>query len=338
MLYTSPHSSDNPEHFENLTLSGSFPPKSVKTHLVNASVNNNDTSDLWISFNNFSVPTFLITWYCIIFFLGIVGNGLVIWIAGFKMKTISSVWLLNLAIADLISCASIPLRIAEWITIKQMKLLLCKISTGLFFVTMTSSVNFLTAMSVDRCISVIWPIWWKHHRTYRSAATITVIIWALSLIMSFPFVTVNNLFFSFTECSTKKLEEKTKKFMQIARFIVMFFIPFIIILICNGIMCFKLRKVKKKGKTFRSYKIFVALVMIFFITAFPYHAWRLIPLNFSSEAVDHFLTQFFVCLAYLNSGLNPFLYVFMGTDFKKHFRLALSEVKSSFSEKPSKTT
>ncbi|KAM4015697.1 C5a anaphylatoxin chemotactic receptor 1-like isoform 1-T2 [Anomaloglossus baeobatrachus] len=50
-----------------------------------------------------------ITLLSIVFALKIIGNGLVIWIAGFRMKqTISAVWFLHLAIADLLCCASLP--------------------------------------------------------------------------------------------------------------------------------------------------------------------------------------------------------------------------------------
>ncbi|KAM4016594.1 chemerin-like receptor 1 isoform 2-T4 [Anomaloglossus baeobatrachus] len=100
-----------------------------------------------------------ITLYSIVFGLGIIGNGLVIWIAGFRMKkTISAVWFLPLAIADFLCCASLPLRIVEWDQFYysyNYSNLYCYLSMILFNLNMTSSVLLLTAMSIDRWVSVM---------------------------------------------------------------------------------------------------------------------------------------------------------------------------------------
>jgi len=48
-----------------------------------------------------SLRKFNIVLHCVIFVLGVVGNGLVIFITGLKMKsTVNTIWFLNLAVAD----------------------------------------------------------------------------------------------------------------------------------------------------------------------------------------------------------------------------------------------
>ena len=52
--------------------------------------------------------------YCLTCVLGVPGNAIVVWIAGVKMKrTVNTTWFLNLAIADLLCCLSIPFTVAD---------------------------------------------------------------------------------------------------------------------------------------------------------------------------------------------------------------------------------
>ncbi|KAG8545692.1 hypothetical protein GDO81_020495 [Engystomops pustulosus] len=95
-----------------------------------------------------------ITLYGIIFFLGIIGNGLVIWIAGFRMKkTISAVWFLNLAIADFLCCFSLSLRIAPWtynISFPSVSSYICLVNFILFNLNMSASERKILA-DVEHC-------------------------------------------------------------------------------------------------------------------------------------------------------------------------------------------
>ncbi|XP_044129462.1 C3a anaphylatoxin chemotactic receptor-like [Bufo gargarizans] len=99
---------------------------------MTADYGNLSFSDLWDSISNLKVlddtvdptyisytilehiPTMCIIWYSITLILGVIGNALVIWIAGSRTRTVNAVWFLNLAIADFITCVSLPLRISEW--------------------------------------------------------------------------------------------------------------------------------------------------------------------------------------------------------------------------------
>ncbi|XP_063797765.1 C3a anaphylatoxin chemotactic receptor-like [Pseudophryne corroboree] len=263
-----------------------------------------------------------IIFYSVIFILGIPGNGLVIWIAGFKMKNVTAVWFLNLAIADFICCLILPLKIADWaLYLKgEVAYTLCKVSTGIMYITMCASVNFLVAMSIDRCASIMWPIWSKNHKTPKCVRSISVIIWGLSLTLSLPHVIFNRVYFDISECMGKldfHIYTSDMNKMKITRLVTMFVIPFVIILVCYCLIFFKLIQVKKSKKSQRPYRIITAVVTCFFICWFPYYTWPLIPVHIKSSDIDNTVYAMSVCLAYFNSCINPILYVFIGRDFKE---------------------
>ncbi|KAG8570132.1 hypothetical protein GDO81_014725 [Engystomops pustulosus] len=216
-----------------------------------------------------------ITISSVVIILGIIGNGLVIWIAGFRMKTISSVWFLHLAIADLLCCVSLPLYIAFQVSIEvclsssSVSLyIFCFCDIFLFTVNMCTSVLILTAMSVDRWVSVMWPFWAKVHRT-RKLLRITVgIIWVLGVVWSGIMVYFLNLFFlnmSFTE-----------KTVLLPKFFILFVIPLLIISTSYVTIFFKVRKSKRPQRSQRPYRIITAVILCFFICWAPYYICPLI--------------------------------------------------------------
>ncbi|XP_063797767.1 C3a anaphylatoxin chemotactic receptor-like [Pseudophryne corroboree] len=279
-----------------------------------------------------------IIFYSLTFILGIPGNGLVIWIAGFKMKNVNAVWFLNLAIADFICCIILPLKIADWAMYLKgdFAYTLCQVSTGILFITMCASVNFLVAMSIDRCVSIMWPIWSKIHITPKCVRNSSVIIWCLSLILSLPHVIFNKLYFDISECSGKLVLAVSSSYitnMKITRLVTMFVIPFTFIIVCYLLIFFKLIKVKRPNKSQRPYRIITAVVMCFFICRFPYYTLPLIPIHTAFLERGNTVYVMCVCLAYFNSCINPILYVFIGQDFKKSLMHSIpSRLESALTE------
>ncbi|KAK1806284.1 hypothetical protein P4O66_000153 [Electrophorus voltai] len=105
----------------------------------------------------------------LIFLLGIVGNGMVIWIAGFKMKNsvsttwmkklVNTTWYLSLAVSDFLFCAFLPFHVVylvkgDWV----FGLFLCKFQSFIMFINMFSSIFLLLIISMDRCVVVMFPV------------------------------------------------------------------------------------------------------------------------------------------------------------------------------------
>ncbi|XP_066213848.1 C3a anaphylatoxin chemotactic receptor [Saccopteryx leptura] len=123
------------------------------------------------------------------FLLGVPGNGLVLWVAGLKMKwTVNTVWFLHLTLADFLCCLSLPFSLVHialqghW----PYGWFLCKLIPSIIILNMFASVFLLTTISLDRCLLVLKPIWCQNRRNVRTAFTVCGCIWVAAFAMCIP--------------------------------------------------------------------------------------------------------------------------------------------------------
>ncbi|XP_068069741.1 formyl peptide receptor 2-like [Danio rerio] len=266
---------------------------------------------------------FIIFLACIFFTLivGLIGNGLVIFLAGCRMKiTVNSIWFLNLAIADFIFILVSIIDRSLWLSG-------CHSTFTNYFVSITISLNlfasilFLVVISLDRCLRTWMAVWAQNNRTLRKARIICIIIWVSSIGYILPFY----------------IFEVTYTFFVTCRFIVTFLIPFLIIASSYIAIGVKINRLNM-GKQLRSYRLIITVILTFFICSFPHHVccfYRLTAQNNNWTLTFQFwkLFIFSVFLIYLNSCLNPFLYVFMCDDYKKKLKQSLVLVlETAFAE------
>ncbi|MEE6525621.1 hypothetical protein FKM82_025737 [Ascaphus truei] len=293
--------------------------------------------------------------FSITFILGIIGNGLVIWIAGFKMKkTVNTIWFLNLGVADFVFDIFLPLQITEiamdghW----PFGQIMCKVIPTAIHLNMLVSVSFLMVISVDRCTSVLCPVWSKNHRTPRLASIISIVIWLLCLILSSPYFAFydtehdpdDNISYCYTayvswnngttfDYHTWSLRNNA---MSITQFVSMFLIPFIIILVCYGLIARRLRRSKSLFRSWRPFKVMISIVLCFFCCWFPLNLWPLLDvMDIEPGWIFNFIVfDISSCLAFFNSCLNPLLYVFIGRDFKETLKKSIPFLlENTFSER-----
>ncbi|KAM6456090.1 mas-related G-protein coupled receptor member H-like [Liasis olivaceus] len=126
----------------------------------------------------------MITVILIICCIGVPENGIVIWLLGFQIKRNSfTVLILNLAIADfgfLISMAIICIHVFIGSTpavIPQFILMLF-LST-----TYMNGLCLLTAISIDRCVSVLFPIWHRCSRPKHLSPAVCALLWIFSFLL-----------------------------------------------------------------------------------------------------------------------------------------------------------
>ncbi|XP_067289526.1 C3a anaphylatoxin chemotactic receptor [Pseudorasbora parva] len=282
--------------------------------------------------------------YSLTFLLGVPGNIFVVYIAGMKMKrTVNTIWFLNLATADLFCCLSIPFNMAEILLDHHWPYgsVMCKILPSVIVINMFASVFTLNLISLDRFTQVITPVWAQNNRSLFVARLSCVVSWVLALVLSLPFMILRQAYtdedFNITLCTFHSDEDVTTSGMlrssRIIRIVFGFLIPLVCITSCYGIIARKLGR--SQFQSGRAFRIMLAVVVAFFLCWLPYHVVDLIVMYGGESSMEGAVAvdPLVISLAFINSCLNPVLYVFMGQDFKNKVKLSLRHIfEKAFAE------
>lgn len=125
----------------------------------------------------------------LIFVIGLVGNTMVILavLLSKKLQTASNTFIVNLAVADLLTCLVMPLfTTAQWVRYYSSSLEgLCRVATGVVHTCIGGSIFTLAAIALNRYILI-----WSPHRIYRKVYTPKVLfvwitlIWLITISLS----------------------------------------------------------------------------------------------------------------------------------------------------------
>ncbi|CAN9514358.1 unnamed protein product [Ophioblennius macclurei] len=282
--------------------------------------------------------------YCLVVIFGTLGNGLVIYVTGIRMKrSVNSVWFLNLAIADFLFTAFL---IFSTVSLSQgnrwyFGLFMCKFTRFVAVVNMFASVFFLTTISLDRCVSILVVVWAQNKRSVRKAQVMCVVVWATAAICSIPYANFRTLKErnGISKCVyPMEMTVEQKWSLYVFRFVAGFLIPFLVILVSYAAIAIRARRLQRARKK-RSYRLIFSVILAFFICWLPFHVVSFIELKIKIypelRNVVKIGGPLAVSLAFMNSCLNPILYVFMCDDFQKKLKQSICFVlESALAEDP----
>ncbi|KAF7215800.1 chemerin-like receptor 2 [Nothobranchius furzeri] len=286
--------------------------------------------------------------YIISIMLGLIGNGMVIWVMAFKIKkTTNSVWLLNLAIADFVFVLFLPfyidyiLRDFHW----DFGLAMCKINSFVSVMNMYASVLFLTVLSVDRYVSLVHLNWSRRHRTVHRAWLMCGCIWAMAALLSCPALIFRDTLrlHDHVLCYNNFHMQNGYKAAMIhitivtIRTTVGFLLPLTAISVTGILLSIKVRNSGGSVHMSSFSKTVTAVILAFFLCWAPFHAFSLMELSIhSSVYLHHILKSGFplaTSLGFFNSCINPLLYILLGKKVRHILKSAcLNVTKSSLRE------
>ncbi|XP_074536473.1 C5a anaphylatoxin chemotactic receptor 1 [Halichoeres trimaculatus] len=286
-----------------------------------------------------------LVFYGLVVLLGVPGNALVIWVTGFCMpRSVTSLWFLNLALADLLCCLSIPLLMVplahddHW----HFGPLACTVVKGLFYLVMFCSILQLALISVDRWLLVSRPVWCQNKRRPAPAVFMCVAIWCLALIGSIPqFIYTREIKAGEEKRECVTVHTKLSAWLVTSyRLMVGFILPFLVIVFCHWVVYRKAESGFSSSRTRpkRTLRVIMAVVLSFFLCWLPLHILDFLllitPRNSKHSPNIYHAHTLALCLAYFNSCLNPLLYVCLGRGFKDSMNRSLRNILNFITEDP----
>lgn len=274
--------------------------------------------------------------FWIIFILGAVGNLLVVWIYTTmrnRLKTMTDVYLLNLAVADLLFLCTLPFWAVEAIKYWDFGVALCKIVLAVYKINFFSSMLLLTCISVDRYISIVQVTKAQNTKKQRLfySKLICLIVWMVSTLLALPEFIYAQVKTSPGDQSFCTLvywnnnENRIKILVLSIQICMGFWLPLMVMIFCYSVVIRTLLQAKNFQKH-KALRVIFAVVFVFVLSQLPFNSLLILE---AMQAANTTMTncgtrislklaeQIAKSLAYTHACLNPFLYAFIGVRFRQ---------------------
>uniref|UniRef100_A0A670JN54 G-protein coupled receptors family 1 profile domain-containing protein n=1 Tax=Podarcis muralis TaxID=64176 RepID=A0A670JN54_PODMU len=289
--------------------------------------------------------TFLPPFYSLVLIFGLLGNSLVvlILIRYKKLKSMTDIYLLNLAISDLLVIFSLPFWAYyaghEWI----FGVAMCKILFGIYYIGFYCGSFFIILLTIDRYLAIVHAVFALKARMITYGTVTSVVTWVVVLLASVPefvfhHVQKANETYECTIHYPSENEKVWKQFLTLMKFILGLAIPAVIIVFCY----MQIIKILIKGRNERkqkavkliavimikAFKLIAVIMVVFFLFWMPYNIALLLRtfqdsfFSFNSENNIEGKVAFGVevtrVIALVHCCINPVIYAFLGEKFRKY--------------------
>ncbi|NXG67612.1 PAR4 protein, partial [Hemiprocne comata] len=281
--------------------------------------------------------------YTLVFLVGLPANGLALWVLATRAERLTStVFLMNLAAADLLLVLVLPFKISYYFLGNNWPFGegLCRLSTALFYGNMYCSVLLLTCISVDRYLAVVHPFFSRSFRTPAFAACTCTASWLCAAVLTLPLTLQQQSYplygTDLTLCHDvlPRQEDDGYYFYYFACLIACAFLAPLLVMLFS--YCSILRTLLGSGKRY-SYSMKLTALVLFTLVAFytPSNVLLLVHYSsYNSKLYGSLYISYMLSLAIstFNSCADPFVYYYVSEDFRDKVR------RRFFSHKKQNTT
>ncbi|XP_030046197.1 mas-related G-protein coupled receptor member H [Microcaecilia unicolor] len=265
----------------------------------------------------------------IIALIGMVGNGIVLWFLGFRIKRNKfTVYILNLAIADILFLLShmvaLSFSILSILGYFHFNIeTVISIIIFLYLFGYNTSQYFLTAISAERCLSILYPIWYHCQRPKHLSSILCAVLWALaSLVAGIDyFICLDDMYFS------ENSENQLRSCRAVSFFIFLLtFLVFTPIMITSSlIILIKVWRSSLRRHPPKLYIIIVITVALFLASSIPFRVFLFIC-NYNQKFPSIIFFTCCILLSTINSCLNPLVYFCLGSRKRRRAKRSITEV------------
>ncbi|XP_062264814.1 somatostatin receptor type 5-like [Platichthys flesus] len=287
----------------------------------------------------FGVVTAVI--YPIVFVVGFLGNTLVIYVVVryAKMKTVTNMYILNLALADELYILGIPfLGTNSALSYWPFGDFFCKVYMTADAMSQFSSTFCLTVMSIDRYLAVVYPIRSSKWRKPKVAKVFNGMVWVVAFLIVLPVTIYSHVQENFDTCNVTWPDPTDLWSIVFILYtsILGFFGPLLVISLCYLIIVIKVRSAgvragltRRRRSERKVTRMVVVIVLVFVLCWLPFFTANLVNLVYIIPETNSNATVYFflVILTYVNSCANPILYGFLSDNFKQSFQKVLCSYK-----------
>ncbi|KAM4705037.1 mas-related G-protein coupled receptor member H-like [Rhinophrynus dorsalis] len=285
--------------------------------------------------------------------IGMVGNIIVFWYLLYRIQRNKyTVYVINLAAADfifliftvIVLTMIIDTLIGTNTNFKGRKIF-CLFVEIFYDGSLYSGMYFLTAISVERCLSVLFPIWYQCHRPKNLSVIMVTCLWSLGCLQSL----IQNL-----TCSPEAFmtQGKVCTGVQIITFGLDVCICLPLMILSSLILLITIKRTFRERYPPKLYIIIITAVFVFIIAVTPFSfLWFLKYFRLLSRDIETASLLFAsVYCTSLNSTMNPYIYFIVGRQWKQKsnnsihdalqqaFKVGEGEQEKENSDKTSSTT
>ncbi|XP_018430743.1 PREDICTED: probable G-protein coupled receptor 174 [Nanorana parkeri] len=276
--------------------------------------------------------------YAIILVPGLIGNVLALWVFYAYMKETKRavIFMINLAIADLLQVLSLPLRIFYYLNKSwPFGRFMCMFCFYLKYVNMYASIVFLVCISVRRFLYLIYPFRFTDRKRMFDVY-VSVAGWIVVCVscLPFPLMRIGN---NATSSENKCFADLPLRDIGIANSVLAvtfaelfgFVSPLAVVVYCSWRTVMLLKEPHSAshdlGEKKKALKMILTCAFVFLLCFAPYHLS--FPLDFLAKAnkiqscahrkAIMTLHPVALCLASMNCCLDPVIYYFTTDEFKR---------------------